>query len=116
MSLPSLGHPVWSQSSDNGRTWSTPKLLLDRDGGTAFKHPRSPCPIYDLNGPEARSGKYFALIHNTFDFDGITAYQIRGPLYKIESLENEATLSLTQGYIALQSEGGPLAFRNIYLE
>ncbi len=32
------------------------------------------------------------------------------------SLENEATLSLTQGYIALQSEGGPLAFRNIYLE
>ena len=80
----SLGHPVWSQSRDNGHTWSTPKILLDKDGGTAFKHPRSPCPIYDQNGPEARSGKYFALIHNTFDFDGITAYQIRGPLYKIE--------------------------------
>ena len=80
----SLGHPVWSQSSDNGKTWTVPKILLDKDGGTAFLHPRSPCPIYDLMGPEARSGKYFALIHNTFDFDGITAYQNRGPLYKIE--------------------------------
>lgn len=32
------------------------------------------------------------------------------------SLENEATLSYKAGYIALQSEGGPLAFRNIYIE
>ncbi len=32
------------------------------------------------------------------------------------SLENEVTLSHSQGYIALQSEGGPLAFRNIYIE
>lgn len=32
------------------------------------------------------------------------------------SLENEATLSYKTGYIALQSEGGPLAFRNIYIE
>ena len=32
------------------------------------------------------------------------------------SLENEATLSHKTGYIALQSEGGPLAFRNIYIE
>ena len=32
------------------------------------------------------------------------------------SRENEATLSYTQGYIALQSEGGPLTFRNIYIE
>lgn len=31
-------------------------------------------------------------------------------------LENEATLSRADGYIALQSEGGPLEFRNIYLE
>ena len=80
----SLGHPVWSQSRDDGRTWTVPKVLLDRDGGTAFRHPRSPCPLYDLEGPEARSGRYFALIHKTFDFDGTTAYQNRGPLYKIE--------------------------------
>ena len=32
------------------------------------------------------------------------------------SLENEATLSHKTGYIALQSEGGQLAFRNIYIE
>ena len=32
------------------------------------------------------------------------------------SLENEATLSYKTGYIALQSEGGPWAFRNIYIE
>ena len=32
------------------------------------------------------------------------------------SLENEVTTSFKAGYIALQSEGGPLAFRNIYLE
>lgn len=32
------------------------------------------------------------------------------------SLENEATLAYTKGYIALQSEGGTLAFRNVYIE
>ena len=32
------------------------------------------------------------------------------------SLENEATMAYKTGYIALQSEGGPLAFRNIYIE
>ena len=32
------------------------------------------------------------------------------------SLENEATLSHSKGYIALQSEGGTLAFRNVYIE
>ena len=32
------------------------------------------------------------------------------------SLENEATLAYKTGYIALQSEGGPLAFRKIYIE
>ena len=79
----SIGHPVWSQSRDCGRTWSAAKPLLDRDGGTAFLHPRSPCPIYDWKGPEAASGTYFAFIHNTFDFKGDTAYQHRGPLYLI---------------------------------
>jgi len=75
------GHPYWSQSRDGGATWSAPKPLLDRDGGTAYLHPRSPCPIYDWKGPEAASGFYFALVHNTFDFDGKTEYQARGPLY-----------------------------------
>lgn len=79
----SIGYPVWSQSRDGGRTWSEVKPLLDRDGGTPYLHPRSPCPIYDWKGPEAASGTYFALIHQTFDFSSKTAYQRRGPLYLI---------------------------------
>ncbi len=77
------GHPYWSQSRDNGETWSQPKPLLDRDGGTVYLHPRSPCPIYDWKGCEAASGYYFALVHNTFDFEGEKEYQKRGPLYLI---------------------------------
>ncbi len=79
----SVGHPLWSVSSDHGRTWSRPKVLRDRDGGKPYLQPRSPCPMYDWGGPEAHSGKYFALIHNTFDFNAPKAYQNRGPLYLI---------------------------------
>ncbi len=77
------GHPFWSQSRDDGVTWSTPKKLMDRDGGTPYLHPRSPCPIYDWKGPASASGYYFALVHNTFDFEGKREYQARGPLYLI---------------------------------
>ena len=31
------------------------------------------------------------------------------------NLQNECTTNITSGYIALQSEGGPLEFRNVYL-
>ncbi|MCQ2149617.1 MAG: DUF1080 domain-containing protein [Bacteroidales bacterium] len=37
-------------------------------------------------------------------------------VYVNGSLENRATLPATEGYIALQSEGGPLEFRNIVIE
>ena len=77
------GHPFWSQSRDDGVTWSEPEKLLDRDGGTPYLHPRSPCPIYDWKGCEAAGGYYFALVHNTFDFNGEREYQNRGPLYLI---------------------------------
>jgi hypothetical protein len=79
----SSGYPFWSQSQDDGVTWTIPKKLLDRDGGTPYLHPRSPCPIYDWKGSEASSGYYFALVHNTFDFNGESEYQTRGPLYLI---------------------------------
>jgi hypothetical protein len=82
------GHPYWSQSRDDGVTWSQPKKLLDRDGGTPYLHPRSPCPIYDWKGPEAASGFYFALVHNTFDFTAEREYQRRGPLYLIAGTFN----------------------------
>ena len=79
----SAGHPFWSQSRDGGVTWTQPQPLLDRDGGTPYLHPRSPCPLYDWKGCEAASGFYFALVHNTFDFSGEREYQKRGPLYLI---------------------------------
>ncbi|MBQ7188541.1 MAG: exo-alpha-sialidase [Kiritimatiellae bacterium] len=84
----SIGHPVWSQSRDNGVTWTRPKPLLNKDGGTAYLHPRSPCPMYDWKGCEAGSGKYFALVHQTFDFNGKSEYQHRGPLYLIAGTFN----------------------------
>ena len=77
----SIGHPVWTQSRDGGKTWSGPKPLRDRDGGTPYLHPRSPCPMYDWKGGEEASGRYFILVHNTFDFKKDYAYQNRGPLY-----------------------------------
>ena len=79
-----LGHPIWSVSSDDGQSWSRPEILRFKDGGEAVLQPCSPCPIYDYKGPEARSGKYFLMVHNTFDFNGLTAYQNRGPLYKFD--------------------------------
>ena len=75
------GYPIWSVSSDNGQSWAEPKPLRDRDGGEVYKHPRSPCPIYDRRGPEAGSGYYFTFVHNTFDPNGANEWQNRGPLY-----------------------------------
>ena len=85
----SSGHPFWSQSFDDGQSWSEPKVLKDRDGGTPYLHPRSPCPMYDWKGPEAASGYYFALVHHTFDFDAEREYQNRGPLYLIAGKFNK---------------------------
>lgn len=31
-------------------------------------------------------------------------------------LQNQATSETSEGYIALQSEGGPIEFRNVYIE
>ena len=80
----SVGSPVWAQSRDGGRSWSEPKVLKDA-AGRPYLHPRSPCPMYDWKGPEAGSGRYFALVHQTFDFNDPrgSAYQHRGPLYLI---------------------------------
>ena len=37
-------------------------------------------------------------------------------VYVNGKLQNECTCDSTEGYIALQSEGGPLEFRNVYIE
>ncbi len=78
------GSPVWSVSADEGEHWTKPEILLNKDGGTPFLHPMSPCPLYDWKGNEAGSGYYFGFIHNTFDFKKKdNPWQNRGPLYLI---------------------------------
>lgn len=58
------GSPFWSQSADGGETWAEPRRLLRRDGGEPLLHPLSPCPLYDLGGNTAGSGRYVLFIHN----------------------------------------------------
>jgi hypothetical protein len=58
------GSPFWSTSADGGETWAPPRRLLRRDGGEPLLHPLSPCPIYDVGGNTAGSGRYVLFIHN----------------------------------------------------
>lgn len=58
------GSPYWSQSRDQGETWAPPRTLLRKDGGAPLLHPLSPCPIYDVGGNTAGSGRYALFIHN----------------------------------------------------
>ncbi len=58
------GSPYWSVSGDQGETWAPPRRLLKKDGGEPLLHPLSPCPIYDVGGASAGSGRYALFIHN----------------------------------------------------
>ncbi len=81
------GSPFWSVSGDLGETWTQPRRLLHRDGGEPLRHPVSPCPMYDVGGNVAGSGRYVLFIH---DHDGhytgfvpkpsVTGYN-RRPIY-----------------------------------
>jgi len=75
------GYPAWTQSKDNGETWSKPKPLLLKDGGDTIVHSLSPCPLYDAKGNEAASGQYFLLAHNTFIRNDKNPWLNRGPLF-----------------------------------
>jgi len=77
----SAGSPYWTQSRDKGLNWDAPKVLKDAQG-QAYRHPCSPCPIYDRKGPEACSGEYFAFISNEARSEA-NAYAPRGPLFLI---------------------------------
>jgi hypothetical protein len=68
------GSPFWSLSQDDGQTWTQPQRLLLEDDGEPLMHPLSPCPIYDIGGNTAGSGRYVLFIHN---HDG--HYQGAGP-------------------------------------
>lgn len=58
------GSPYWSVSADTGETWTPPRPLLRKDGGAPLQHPLSPCPMYDVGGNTAGSGRYVLFIHN----------------------------------------------------
>lgn len=58
------GSPFWSLSPDDGQTWTEPQRLLRSDGGEPLLHPLSPCPMYDMEGNTAGSGRYVLFIHN----------------------------------------------------
>ena len=68
------GSPFWSVSADIGETWTAPRPLLRKGGGAPLRHPLSPCPMYDVGGNAAGSGRYALFIHN---HDG--HYQGYGP-------------------------------------
>ncbi len=65
-------------------------------------------PVKDRNGDyENASGEW-----NTADIEckgKVITVHING------QLQNQCTGEHTEGYIALQSEGGPIEFRNIYI-
>jgi hypothetical protein len=58
------GSPFWSLSADQGETWTQPRRLLRKDGGEPLLQPLSPCPMYDMGGNTAGSGRYALFIHN----------------------------------------------------
>jgi hypothetical protein len=60
----SAGSPFWSQSDDEGESWTQPRRLLRSDGGEPLRHPLSPCPIFDREGGAAASGRYVLFVHN----------------------------------------------------
>jgi hypothetical protein len=83
----SSGSPYWTLSADDGKTWTRARPLLRKDGGEALKHPLSPCPLFDLGGPTAGSGRYALFIHNhDGHYQGFepsdTDYH-RRPVYKV---------------------------------
>ncbi len=58
------GSPYWSVSADEGEHWTAPRVLRRKDGGEPLLQPLSPCPIYDVGGNTAGSGRYVLFIHN----------------------------------------------------
>lgn len=54
-----VGYVVWSQSSDDGESWSIPEILRYHDGGEGIRHPVVPCPIFPLG-----DGRFVLIHHN----------------------------------------------------
>ena len=52
------GSPYWTMSGDDGQTWTPARPLRRKDGGEPLRQPLSPCPVFDLGGDAAGSGRY----------------------------------------------------------
>ena len=73
------GYIWWSQSSDDGETWSSPAPLLYEDHGSPLLNPVACDPIYRLS-----DGRYIILYHNNpggKDHGGAYDAMPRHPLY-----------------------------------
>ena len=79
-----FGVPLWTVSNDGGETWSDSKAVVDAED-RVVRHPRSPCPLYDLKGDAAASGAYLALFTDTFD-SKVNQWRGRGPLYRYDGI------------------------------
>ncbi|MCX7048355.1 MAG: sialidase family protein [Candidatus Sumerlaeota bacterium] len=83
----SSGSPFWSVSADSGETWTVPRRLLKKDAGEPLLHPLSPCPMYDVGGATAGSGRYALFIHNNDgnpkNLSPSVAGQNRRPIYLV---------------------------------
>ena len=83
------GCVAWSQSHDNGRTWSDPQPLHYHDYGEMVKNPIAPCPVFRL-----RDGRHLLLFYNN---DG-TGYGGRGPTdYTVNRQELFLTVGVYDG-------------------
>jgi hypothetical protein len=58
------GSPFWSVSADSGETWAPPRRFLCKGGDEPLLPPLSPCPICEVSGNTAGSGRYALFIHN----------------------------------------------------
>lgn len=46
------GHPYYTVSSDEGKSWSQPEKIRHTDKGESLLHPCSPCPLYNIGDVE----------------------------------------------------------------
>lgn len=70
------GYIWWSQSLDDGTSWSACRPLLYRDKGPPLQNPVSCNPMYQLS-----DGSYIILYHNTTGLGEGMEHRPRNPLY-----------------------------------